>query len=141
MYSFVVRLRLPTTEAPVCRIELFPGASPNGVAYREWKCRDHLRTPKHVGNNQEGAVRDDRYSSESCKHRTISAVKPIVICPKCGKVMAEESEFEGLWTCPDYKVTTDNKPPFRYKCTGMILTEKGSQNLEDELYRQSAERN
>lgn len=56
-------------------------------------------------------------------------------CPKCGKLMAEEPQFKGLWTCPDYKMKLNEKPPFQFKCTGMVLTEEGATALEAEVFR------
>lgn len=62
-------------------------------------------------------------------------------CPKCGKDMSEEPEFKGLWTCPDFKVRLTERPPFRFKCTGMELTEEGGAALVSEIERLIAERN
>lgn len=57
-------------------------------------------------------------------------VKP---CPKCGRPMAEETQFVGLWTCPGYRNWLHTK--LRFECDGMELTEAGAQAFEDELMR------
>ncbi len=62
-------------------------------------------------------------------------------CPKCGKIMAEEPKFKGLWTCPDYKVRLNDKPPFYFKCTGMLLTDEGAAQFEAVLTKLNQERN
>ncbi len=63
------------------------------------------------------------------------------LCPKCGKQMEEQPRFLGLWQCPDYRSPINDSPPFQYKCDGMKLTDAGAQLLEDELFRQSIQRN
>lgn len=47
-------------------------------------------------------------------------------CPKCGRPMAEETKFAGLWTCPLYG---------EFACEGFELTESGAQAIVDELIR------
>lgn len=63
------------------------------------------------------------------------------LCPKCGKPMAEEPEWPGLWVCPGYKIRLNDAPPFRFACTGSELTDRGVQVFEAELYNLIAERN
>lgn len=60
---------------------------------------------------------------------------PLKPCPKCGRPMAEETQFPGLWTCPGYKVRLNDKAPFRFECTGMELTEAGAEAFADEVMR------
>jgi ribosomal protein L37AE/L43A len=61
-------------------------------------------------------------------------------CPKCGKALVEQKKFPGLWVCVDY-VTTDTKPPYRYKCNGMRITRKAAKDFRQELNKQICERN
>lgn len=68
-------------------------------------------------------------------------MKVIKHCLRCGKEMAEQPKFPGLWMCPDYKVALNDSPPFRYKCEGMELTGVGSEALERELFKIISERN
>lgn len=62
-------------------------------------------------------------------------------CLKCGKTMIEERKFPGMWSCPDYKVALNDRPPFRFKCTGSHLTDAGAEAFDAELHRQYAIRN
>lgn len=62
-------------------------------------------------------------------------------CPKCGKPMAEEPKFKGLWMCPDGKIRLNETAPFAFKCDGMKLTNAGVKALENELLRQHLLRN
>ncbi len=62
-------------------------------------------------------------------------------CPKCGKAMAEQPHFPGLWTCPDYKTPINDRPPFKFKCTGMKLTEQGQKDFVATLENELAKRN
>lgn len=63
------------------------------------------------------------------------------LCPKCGKTLAEERKFPGLWTCPDSKILLNDARPFRYKCDGMHLTDDGARAFGEELNREHARRN
>lgn len=45
-------------------------------------------------------------------------------CPKCGRPMAEETMFKGLWTCPLYG---------KLACNGFEITEIGAQAFVDKL--------
>lgn len=58
-----------------------------------------------------------------------------LMCPKCGKAMAEQPKFAGLWICPDYVEPLNKRPPFRYKCKGMVLTDAGAAAMDEELRR------
>lgn len=71
--------------------------------------------------------------------RSVQAMKPRP-CPKCGKPMAEEPQFKGLWMCPDYKLAINSRPPFRYKCTGSKLTKAGAKALQEALQQKWLER-
>ena len=62
-------------------------------------------------------------------------------CPKCGKPMTENKGWRGLWVCPDYKHALNDKPPFRYKCNGTILTDEGVAEFDEAVMRIMAERN
>ena len=62
-------------------------------------------------------------------------------CPKCGKLMAEEPKFPGLWVCPDGKKRLTAVPPYLFKCSGMFLTEAGQRQFDAELWRQHTEQN
>lgn len=53
-------------------------------------------------------------------------------CPKCGRPMAEETMFRGLWTCPRY-ATMISKNPLKFRCDGFELTNEGAQALVDYL--------
>ena len=62
-------------------------------------------------------------------------------CPKCGKEMVEQEQWPGLWICVDYKDAINFKPPFKYKCTGMIAEEPAVSAFEMEILKQISERN
>lgn len=54
-------------------------------------------------------------------------------CPKCGKPMVEQSDWKGMWMCPDYVPAgpVNTAPPF--KCTGAEMTEEGAEAFCDAL--------
>jgi len=62
-------------------------------------------------------------------------------CPKCQKPMIENPKWPGQWSCPDYKKALNDRPPFRFKCTGQHLTEEGEALFEDALLKAQASRN
>lgn len=43
--------------------------------------------------------------------------------------MVEQPKFKGLWMCPDFDKPINDRPPFKFKCTGMHLTEKGAREF------------
>ncbi len=87
--------------------------------------------------NGTGAIIDS--APESLAAPTGSASNP---CPKCGKPMAEQPRFKGLWMCPDYinALNPDHGPPFDYRCDGMELTDDGAEELEALLTQKWIER-
>lgn len=62
------------------------------------------------------------------------------LCPKCGKPMQENPNWEGMWMCPDSVKAINDSPPFRYVCTGKKITRKGYKALEDALNRKYLEK-
>lgn len=62
-------------------------------------------------------------------------------CPQCGKPMAEEPKWKGLWACPDSKIRLNDEPPYQYQCDGMELTEEGVEAFNAELWRIHTARN
>ncbi len=40
--------------------------------------------------------------------------------------MIENPKWKGQWSCPDYRVALNDKPPFEYLCTGMEITGEGA---------------
>ena len=56
-------------------------------------------------------------------------------CPECGKPMAEEPKWRGLWTCPDSKVRLNSAPPYQFKCNGLQLTDEGAALFHNEMLR------
>ncbi len=55
--------------------------------------------------------------------------------------MEEQKKFRGLFCCPDLAVRLSDEPPFRYKCSGMVMTDQGAKEFEAELWRTKAARN
>lgn len=55
--------------------------------------------------------------------------------------MSEELKFPGVWYCPDSKIRLNDKPPFKFKCDGMELTDAGVRELHRELMRLYVRRN
>lgn len=51
--------------------------------------------------------------------------------------MIENPKWKGDLNCPDYITALNDRPPFRYKCTGSELTDEGAALLEEELMKQS----
>ena len=68
----------------------------------------------------------------------MNLIKP---CPICGKPMAEEAKFPGLWICPDGKIQLNDSPPYRFKCDGLMLTKEGSEEFLKTLRETYLERN
>lgn len=54
-------------------------------------------------------------------------------CPKCGKPMPEEAKMKGVYMCPDYKVRLNDAPPYRFKCTGLHVTDQAGVEFQKEL--------
>lgn len=52
------------------------------------------------------------------------------LCPKCGKQMSEQKKWPGLWTCPDFNSPINDKPPYRFKCTGMEIEDRAAAAFE-----------
>lgn len=62
-------------------------------------------------------------------------------CNKCGKEMLEQEQWPGLWICPDYEVAINFKPPFKFKCTGMMAEKFAADDFATELMKRICERN
>lgn len=54
-------------------------------------------------------------------------------CPKCGRPMAEETMFRGLWTCPGYSQIVADAT---WGCDGFELTEAGAAAMVDEFMQE-----
>lgn len=62
-------------------------------------------------------------------------------CPKCNKPMIEQPVFPGLWLCPDYVKPINDRAPYKFKCTGMRLTEAGERSFTEEVNKIIARNN
>jgi hypothetical protein len=63
------------------------------------------------------------------------------ICPECGKLMVEEKKWPGLFVCPDNKIRLNDSPPFRFKCTGMEVTDEAVEQFDRAIWKLYVERN
>jgi hypothetical protein len=69
-------------------------------------------------------------------------VQPIVMqCPECGKPMKECDGWPGLWICIDGLKPMNDSAPYKYKCNGKHITERGSELFYEEIERQIAQSN
>lgn len=55
--------------------------------------------------------------------------------------MVEVEEWPGLWICPDYLTPVNFKPPFKFKCHGMIAEKLAVDAFKLEMVKQIAGRN
>ena len=62
-------------------------------------------------------------------------------CPKCGKPMRECPKWPGLWQCVDYGKPINDAKPYRYKCTGLEITDEGVQGFDEACRKIICERN
>lgn len=58
-------------------------------------------------------------------------------CPKCGKPMVENKGCPGIWMCEDYRKPQNDRPPFRYACTGLHITDAGYAAIEEALAQEA----
>jgi len=62
-------------------------------------------------------------------------------CPDCGKIMQDVPNMEGMEICPDFKTPINSKPPFKFKCTGMVISDKFVEDFDRLLWKEIQQSN
>ena len=65
----------------------------------------------------------------------------MIQCPKCGLPMVRQHQWPGLLICSDYQNPINAKPPYQYKCRGMIVTKDDCAAFDKEIAKIIEERN
>jgi len=55
--------------------------------------------------------------------------------------MRAAEKWPGLWQCPDYIKPLNDRPPFKFKCTGTIITQRGHDEFEKAVNKVKSEMN